>query len=169
MWHLSGETPGILSYGSILKREGIDTQLWLIHIVVRLEATQQCKAIFIQLKCKINFKHLIEVQLIYSVVLISAVQESDSVMHIYIFMYIYLHIYILFHYGLSEDIECSCLCYTEDLVVHPSYKYCFASVNPKLPVLPSPDPLGKHKSVLCLEVCFVSQIRSVVSYFRFHI
>ena len=96
MWHLSGETPGILSYGSILKREGIDTQLWLIRIVVRLEATQQCKAIFIQLKCKINFKHLIEVQLIYSVVLISAVQESDSVMHIYIFSCIYICIYIFF-------------------------------------------------------------------------
>ena len=33
--------------------------------------------------------------MIYNIVFISAVQQSDSV----------LHIYILFHYGLSQDIE----------------------------------------------------------------
>ena len=37
----------------------------------------------------------IEVQLIYNVVLISAVQQSDPVKHIY----------ILSHYGLSQDVE----------------------------------------------------------------
>ena len=48
---------------------------------------------------------LIEVCLIYNTVLISAVQQSDLVIHtcIYIYMYIYTHIvfYIFFHYGLS--------------------------------------------------------------------
>ena len=49
---------------------------------------------------------LIEVYLIYNVVLISAVQQSDSV------IYIYIYIYILFHCGLLQDIEYSSLCYT---------------------------------------------------------
>ena len=35
----------------------------------------------------------------YNVVLIPAVQQSDSVVHIYI------HFHILFHDGLSQDIE----------------------------------------------------------------
>ena len=48
----------------------------------------------------------IEVQLICSVS-ISDVQQSDSVIHIYA-----LFFYILFHYGLSQDIEQSSLCYT---------------------------------------------------------
>ena len=43
--------------------------------------------------------------MIYNVVLISAVQQSDSVIHTYILFH------ILFHYGLSQDIEYSSLCY----------------------------------------------------------
>ena len=46
------------------------------------------------------FTYLIEIELTYNVVLMSAVQRSDSVRH--------LHIYILFHvffHGLSQDIE----------------------------------------------------------------
>ena len=42
-------------------------------------------------------KNFIEVQLTYNVVLISAVQQSDSVIHVYILFH------ILFHYGLSQD------------------------------------------------------------------
>ena len=38
--------------------------------------------------------------------LISAVQKSHSVVHIYILFH------ILFYYGLSQDIEYSSLCYT---------------------------------------------------------
>ena len=53
-----------------------------------------------------DFFFLIEVELIYHVVLISAVQQSDSV----IYMYILFH--TLFHYGLSQDIEYSSPCYT---------------------------------------------------------
>ena len=48
-----------------------------------------------------SFFFLIEIQLIYNVVLITAVQQSDSVIHIYILCY------ILFHYGLSHVIEYS--------------------------------------------------------------
>ena len=44
-----------------------------------------------------TLKKFIEVQLIYSVVLISAVQHSDSVIHIYIIFH------IPFHYCLSQD------------------------------------------------------------------
>ena len=52
----------------------------------------------------------IGVQLIYSVVFISAVQQNDSVIHIYI--YIYFFFYIFFHYRLFQDIEYSSMCYT---------------------------------------------------------
>ena len=38
--------------------------------------------------------------------LITAVQQSDSVIHTYILFH------FLFHYGLSQDIEYSSLCYT---------------------------------------------------------
>ena len=51
-----------------------------------------------------TFNFLIEVELIYNVVLISAIQQSDSFIHAYI--------YILLHYGLSQDIEYSSLCCT---------------------------------------------------------
>ena len=77
-----------------------------------------------------------EVQLIYNVVLISAVQRSDSVIHIYIVFH------ILFHYGLSQDIEHSSLCYT----VGP----CYNSLHLLIPDFQSilPSLLGNHKSVL---------------------
>ena len=32
--------------------------------------------------------------------------------YIYIYIYIYILVHILFHYGLSQDIEYSSLCYT---------------------------------------------------------
>ena len=47
-----------------------------------------------------------EVQLIYNVVLIYAVQQSDTDTHIYVLFH------ILSHYGLSQDIQYSSLCYT---------------------------------------------------------
>ena len=52
----------------------------------------------------------IEVQLIYNVVLINAVQQSDSDIYLQICTYILFH--FLFHYDLSQDIEYSSLCYT---------------------------------------------------------
>ena len=45
--------------------------------------------------------------------LISVVQQSDSVIHTHTHIYIYIHIlfYILFHYGLSQETGYSSLCY----------------------------------------------------------
>ena len=50
---------------------------------------------------------LIEVWLIYSV-LVSGVQQSDSVVPIHV----YILFHILFYYGLLQDFEYSSLCYT---------------------------------------------------------
>ena len=49
---------------------------------------------------------LTEVYLIYNVVLVSVVQQNDSIICIYI------HFHILFHYRLLQDIEYDSLCYT---------------------------------------------------------
>ena len=57
----------------------------------------------------------IEVQLIYNVVLISAVQQSDSVIHIYTFFSMFF-----FHYGLSQDIEYSSLYIYHIFFIHSS-------------------------------------------------
>ena len=99
------------------------------------------------------FFNFIEVQLMYSVVLTSAVQPSGSVIHTYI------PFRVLFHYGLSQDIEDSSLCHTvQDLIVYTS---CikFASANPKLSILPSPPrppPWPPQICPLYLQVCFYS-------------
>ena len=69
-----------------------------------------------------------KLQLIYSVVPISAVQQSDPVIHIYMYIYVCVCIYILvytymyththffpyiiFHHGLAQEIGYSSLCYT---------------------------------------------------------
>ena len=54
--------------------------------------------------------------MIYSLVLITAVQQSDIVIHIYT-----VFVNILFHYGLSQDIEYSSQCSTEGPIVYLSY------------------------------------------------
>ena len=52
--------------------------------------------------------------------LVSGIQQGDSVIHTYIHTYIciYVHVYILFqiifHYSLLQDIEHGSLCYTVD-------------------------------------------------------
>ena len=67
--------------------------------------------------------------IINSGVLVSDVQQSDSVLHvclyvsIYIYIYthtyyIYVLLYILFHYSLLQAIEYSFLCYTVDFVFY---------------------------------------------------
>ena len=63
--------------------------------------------------------YFIEVKLnIYKAVLISAIQQSDSVTHTHTHTYththkhVYILFHMLFHYGLSQDIEYSFLCYT---------------------------------------------------------
>ena len=112
--------------------------------------------------------------LVYNVVLISIVQQGDSVIHIYIYIYMNLYIHfifflILFYQRLLNMVSCAI---QQDLVVYPSYIRQFASANPKLPVIPSPTPLSlvSHNSVLyvCASVS-VSQICSFMQCFRFHI
>ena len=73
----------------------------------------------------------IEVYLIYNVVLVSGVQQSDSVIH----TYLSLLFQILFPYRLLQDIEHNSLCYT----VGPCLFYIQQCVsNPKLLIYPSP-------------------------------
>ena len=75
--------------------------------------------------------------------LISTVQQSDSVMHIYI----YTIFHVLFHYGLSQDTEYSSLCYTVGPCLSSLYVIvCICSSQ--LHISPSPCPLGNHTSVL---------------------
>ena len=60
--------------------------------------------------------------MIYNVVLMSAVRQSDSVVRAYTFFF-----YVLSHDGLSQDTEYSSLCYTIGSF-HPSIPYmieCF--------------------------------------------
>ena len=49
--------------------------------------------------------------IIYNIVLVWGIQQSDSIMH----RYINVIYYILFHYRLLQDIEYSSLCYSEGL------------------------------------------------------
>ena len=76
----------------------------LSHVAVQLSQAHLLK--------RPSFLHFIfffiEIQLIYNVVLVSSVQQRDSVIHIYI----YTFFYILFHYKLLQDIQYSFLCYT---------------------------------------------------------
>ena len=88
----------------------------------------------------------------YNVVLITDVQPSDSVIHIYI--YICIIFYILFHYSLSQDIKYSSLCSRVGptlLLMHSIYTRLdlLISESHSCP-LPPPHPLGNHHSILCV-------------------
>ena len=83
--------------------------------------------------------------------LISAVQQSDSVIHIYILFY------ILFHDVLSQDIEYSSLCSTVGtcclsiLCIIVCIIVCICSSQTPNPSSLPPLPLrSNHKSVLCV-------------------
>ena len=85
--------------------------------------------------CFLFFNFFIELQLIYSVVPISAVQQSDSVIHIQTFFF-----NILFHYGLSQHIEYGSLCYP--VLCCLSILYITACICPSQSPSPSlPHPL----------------------------
>ena len=91
--------------------------------------------------------------------LISAVQQSDLVIHMHSVLF-----RVLFHSGLSQDVEYSSLWSTVGLV-YPSYIEQFASANPKRPVLPSATTLFEnHQSVayVCESVCFVNKFSCVI-------
>ena len=64
--------------------------------------------LYVNLEYNFSCFYKIEVSLTYNVVLISGVQQSDSVI-----TYIYVLFNFIFHYGLSQDIEYSSLCYPE--------------------------------------------------------
>ena len=111
----------------------------------------------------------IEVQLIYKVVLVSGVQQSDLV-HIYIYIYIYacvcvciyIYIYILFqiftiigYYKILNIVPCAM---QKVLVVYLFYIQQCVYVNPKHPFYPSPSfPFGNHKFVfyVCESIVFL--------------
>ena len=95
---------------------------------------------------------LSEVQLLYNILLISAVQQSDSIMHVYINAF-FLCICILFHCSWLQNIEYSSLCYTQDLAVHGCCTYMLSAANPSLPLHTSPvRPPGQPPvSSLCPE------------------
>ena len=78
--------------------------------------------------------HFTEIQLIYNVVLISAVQQSDSVIHIHILFH------SLFHYGSSQDVKYNSLTIHRTLLfIHSLNK----SLHKLSPILPSPRFLYK--------------------------
>ena len=89
-----------------------------------------------------NKQFFIEVQLIYNVVLVSGVQQSDSV------IYIYILFQVLFHYGLLQEIEQSSLCYTVGPCLSTLYTVvCICESQAPDLFLPPPFPFGNHKFV----------------------
>ena len=81
-----------------------------------------------------SFWNFIGIQLIYNVVLVSGIQQSESVIHIHVSTLFQ----ILFPYKPLQRIVQSSLCYR----VGPYYLYyiwCFVHVNPDLPIYPSPS------------------------------
>ena len=114
--------------------------------------------------------------MIYNVLLVSGVQQSDSVIHVHIFILFY----ILFSHRLSQNTEQSSLCYAVGpcwLSTLPNiYSGMCVCVHPRLLIYPSLPhfPFGNHKFVfnICKSIS-VLQISSFVSFlflkFRFHI
>ena len=99
--------------------------------------------------------YFMEVQLIYNVVLISAVQQSDSVTHIYIFLFVFFSIMV--YHRILSTVPCAI---QQDLVVYPSYTSLHLLIpNSQSIPPPLPLPLGNHKSALYVcEFVSVSQI-----------
>ena len=115
----------------------------------------------------LSFKKMyhIQVWLIYNVVLISALRQSDVVILTFFFMFFSI---VVYHSTLTM------VPYTrqQDVVFYPFCIEQFASPNPKLLIHPSPTcfPVGSHKCILYVcDSLSVLQISSFVSYFRFHI
>ena len=62
----------------------------------------------------------IDVQLIYNVILISATQQSDSVVYMYIYIYIYTHTYIyIYTHTYSFSYSFSIMAYYRILNIFP--------------------------------------------------
>ena len=147
-----------------------------------------CRMVHSAFKC---FKKFSEVRLSYSVVLISAVKQRDSVIRIYTFFLISVSIM-----GYPKTLSRVPVLHSRALFIHPLYNGShvltlnfrsfpppLASCSHKPPALascshkpvtlssrPFPPALASWQPVLrvCESVC-VSQISSFASYFRFHI
>ena len=78
----------------------------------------------------------VEVQLVYNVVFISAVQQSDSFIHVLTESLLF-HIFFLMVYPRTSNIV-PCSIQQDLIMVHSSDRQQFTSANPKLSVLPSP-------------------------------
>ena len=63
---------------------------------------------------KINFLTFIEIQVIYNVVLISAVQQTVTPLYAFFFLFFYI-------YGLPQDIGSSSPCYAAGSSAYPFY------------------------------------------------
>ena len=115
---------------------------------------------FPELKKIFFFLIFLGVQLIYNVVLVSAVQQSESVIHISTLFQ------ILFPYRLLQSIEQSSLCYT----VGPyqlSILYIVVCMCQSQSSNLSYPPPGNHKFIfyICNSI-FVLQISSFVAFFQ---
>ena len=127
-----------------------------------------CLFLIIQwLRTQIVFKnYFIEVYLIYNIVLISTVQQSDSVIPIHIFLFIFF--FIMVYHRMPNIVPCAI---QWDPVVYPFCIYQFASASPKLLIHPfsTTSPLATTSLFSVCESVSVLQISSFVSYFRFYI
>ena len=74
--------------------------------------------------------------------LVSGVQQSDSVIHTFIHTYISVLCQILFHYRLLQDIEYSSLCYTVGPFYLSTLYIVVCICQSQTPNLSLPDPLS---------------------------
>ena len=140
------------------------------HLFVILEMVSKELLHLVTMEDRIGIfvtENFIDIQLIYSVMPISAIQQRDSVIHIHSFLKTFFSIIV--HHEILSIVPCAT---QQEFVVYPSYMESFASANPKLPVvLPTVSfPLGKRKSALY--ICeYVSDLQRglFAPYFKFHI
>ena len=107
----------------------------------------------------LNFFRFVEVYLSYPVMLISAVQQNNSVIHIYILFL------ILSHYGLLQDIEYSHLGSTAGHYLLSNLHVIVCISNPKLPICPFSTP---YSSLATTGVFSVSEFEWVFSFFKLY-
>ena len=112
--------------------------------------------------CNFIYLFFIEEQLNYNVVLITAVQQSDSVIHVYILFHIFS---IMVYHKILNTVACAI---QQGLVIYPFYIYQSASANPQIPIQASPTHLllGNHQSVFYISVLFHRQVYLCMTYFK---
>ena len=118
------------------------------------------------IQCSIVGFFVFEVLLTYNIMPISAVWQSDSVLHIYTF---FLKIYYS-PFWFVPGVEYSSLCYAVRPRCSPSLNNSLhlPTPSPRSICLPPTLPLGIHKSVLCVRDSIpVSRIGSFVPHLRF--